>query len=877
VEERTVQLRRLEVRNIRSYEAGRVDFGPGTTLIVGDVGAGKTSLLYAIEMALFGVAEVDAAYLVRHGAAHAEVAVRFEDGEHRYDVSRRFRRIRRKGRETFESERITFREDGRETSYSATEVRQRVIELLGFPDNPNPQAHSDLWRWAIYVPQERMREILSAKTQERLETIRKALGVERYRTAAENAQDLGADLRASARHRRESAERLGHYDLEFAEATEAADRLRLERGELERNIARSSDELDRCRARVNEAERATRQLEADLREIASLRREEATDSSARIEHGRRSAERASEVERRRKERDDSRLESLELPARRASLASADADARRAREALDRHADGIRALAAARVELAGAERRSADAAARAARALADRDLARTESERAAGEGPAREPPAPTPATLAEIERKLAEARVREHAAVEHLAKTRTALAGIDELLARGICPTCHQSVRPEEFGAHQRDAADSLRRAEEDRRVLAGEIEGIEGERKARERFERAHDRWSEVEKRRESLRDALRRRETELEEAETARAEAERAVRSAKQRVTALEPEERETATLRRAVEETDAILSRERDAVQRATFAEERTRSADDALRSLAEEGARTERELAVLEARTTERGRRIAELLKQTAGAEELAGEARGSRSAVAVAEERLTGERAALVRADTRLDGELRRTATAERGRAERAALVAQATDLDLKAAWATGPFRLHLLAMEQELLAHAQATFDRAFQRYFASLVDDPALVARTDVGFTPEVMIDGEPTPAEALSGGERTALALAFRLALAAVVRSLGEVRLESLLLDEPTDGFSSEQVVRMGELLGELGLPQVIIVSHESQLAGIADRTVRVRKEDGRAILDAERADEPEPVVEAVVPRRTRAARHKDVGDAPK
>ena len=221
-----MQLRRLEVRNIRSYESGRVEFGPGTTLIVGDVGSGKTSLLYAIEMALFGVAEVDAPYLVRHGAPHAEVAVRFEDGDHRYDVSRRFRRIRRKGRESFESERITFREDGRETSYSATEVRQRVIELLGFPDNPNPQAHSDLWRWAIYVPQEKMREILSAKPQERLETIRKALGVERYRTAAENAQELSADLRGSARHRRESAERLAHHDLEFAEATEAADRLR---------------------------------------------------------------------------------------------------------------------------------------------------------------------------------------------------------------------------------------------------------------------------------------------------------------------------------------------------------------------------------------------------------------------------------------------------------------------------------------------------------------------------------------------------------------------------------------------------------------------------------------------------------------------------
>ena len=869
-----MQLRRLEVHNIRSYESGRVDFGPGTTLIVGDVGAGKTSLLYAIEMALFGVAEVDAAYLVRHGAAHAEVAVRFEDGEHRYDVGRRFRRLRRKGRDTFESERITFREDGQETSYSATEVRQRVIELLGFPDNPNPQAHSDLWRWAIYVPQERMREILSAKPQERLETIRKALGVERYRTAAENAQELGADLRASARHRRESAERLSHFDLEFADATEAADRLRLERAELERNIARSAAELEGCRGRVDEAERATRQLEADLREIDSLRREQSSDVATLAEHRRRAAERATEAARRQREQDDCRAESKELPSRQAALGNADAECRRAREALERHGEGIRALATARADLAGAERRSADAVARALRAGADREVARQELERAAGEGPAREPPAPTAATLGEIERRLAGARSREHDAVERLAKATTALAEIDELLAGGVCPRCHQPVRPQEFGTHRVEAADAARRAEEGRRELAREIETVESERKARERFERAHDRWSEVEKRRETLRDALRRRQAELDEAEAVRAEAGRAAVAATDRVAALEPEERETARLRGAVEEAETARGRAREAVERAALSEERARSADEALRSLAAEAERADRELAALERRQRERGDRIGELGGRTTAAEAIAASLREARSEALGAEQRLAGERAALVRADTRLDGEVRRAASAEKGRSERAALIAQATDLDLKAAWATGPFRLHVLAMEQELLAHAQATFDRAFARFFASLVDDPALVARTDVGFTPEVMIDGEPTPAEALSGGERTALALAFRLALATVVRSLGEVRLETLLLDEPTDGFSSEQVVRMGELLGELELPQVVIVSHESQLAGIADRTVRVRKEDGRALLEAERSDEPGPILEAAVPRRARSARPADAAD---
>ena len=99
------------------------------------------------------------------------------------------------------------------------------------------------------------------------------------------------------------------------------------------------------------------------------------------------------------------------------------------------------------------------------------------------------------------------------------------------------------------------------------------------------------------------------------------------------------------------------------------------------------------------------------------------------------------------------------------------------------------------------------------------------------------GFSPAVEIDGEWTPAEALSGGERTALALAFRLALGQVVRAAGRLKLETLILDEPTDGLFAEQVVRMGELLDGLGLPQVLLVSHEAQLTAIADRVVRVEK----------------------------------------
>lgn len=41
-----------------------------------------------------------------------------------------------------------------------------------------------------------------------------------------------------------------------------------------------------------------------------------------------------------------------------------------------------------------------------------------------------------------------------------------------------------------------------------------------------------------------------------------------------------------------------------------------------------------------------------------------------------------------------------------------------------------------------------------------------------------------------------------------------------------------------------MGDLLESLGVGQVILVSHEVQLAAAADRVVQVRKEDGVSVL---------------------------------
>jgi exonuclease SbcC len=56
-------------------------------------------------------------------------------------------------------------------------------------------------------------------------------------------------------------------------------------------------------------------------------------------------------------------------------------------------------------------------------------------------------------------------------------------------------------------------------------------------------------------------------------------------------------------------------------------------------------------------------------------------------------------------------------------------------------------------------------------------------------------------------------------------------------MRSNLLILDEPTDGFSKEQLGNVREVLEEVGSPQVIIVSHDKELESFADQIFKVEK----------------------------------------
>ena len=170
-------------------------------------------------------------------------------------------------------------------------------------------------------------------------------------------------------------------------------------------------------------------------------------------------------------------------------------------------------------------------------------------------------------------------------------------------------------------------------------------------------------------------------------------------------------------------------------------------------------------------------------------------------------------------------------------------------ARSTHLGKYHSWLSSFFRPTVKLIESQTLVQAAARFNEHFQRFFASLVEDPDMVVRVNEDFTPVFERQGFEQDYEALSGGERTSMALAYRFALNSVVRESIMAQPELVVLDEPTDGFSKEQVYKMRGLLEELDSRQVILVSHEKELESMADHIYRVEKRNGTSVVTAMRA----------------------------
>lgn len=266
---------RVWARNYRSHETLDLALPLGATAIVGDNGAGKSSIVNVVELALFGARSLEP-YLMEGGeATELELGVEFEHSREVYRVRRSFS-ARGRGKATLDFEWLAA--EGNEgippwkpvTRESAQATQAAIEETIGLT--------RETFRASAFLAQGDGAAFTEAQPRDRKRILAEVLGLQLYDQLLALAQ---RDRKAAQTELDFLAGRIGQVEAELAErqAVEVeVSTLHAESVFHEATLAEYEETLQDAAARVQEAreQRAEAQTARSAAEAAAaeLRRQE---------------------------------------------------------------------------------------------------------------------------------------------------------------------------------------------------------------------------------------------------------------------------------------------------------------------------------------------------------------------------------------------------------------------------------------------------------------------------------------------------------------------------------------------------------------------------------------------------------------------------
>jgi len=190
-----MKFKKLKISNIRSYNNQEIEFPDGSLLLAGEVGSGKTSILLAIEYALFGLQPGQrGSSLLRNEAEQGKVWLEIEIDGKTVIIERSLIRSSRAVVNDYSALTI----DGKKEEYSITELKTKILELLGYPQEFIKKTNL-LYRYTVYTPQEQMKQIILEDPEIRLNIIRHVFGIDKYKKIRENLMILLARMKENGK------------------------------------------------------------------------------------------------------------------------------------------------------------------------------------------------------------------------------------------------------------------------------------------------------------------------------------------------------------------------------------------------------------------------------------------------------------------------------------------------------------------------------------------------------------------------------------------------------------------------------------------------------------------------------------------------------
>jgi exonuclease SbcC len=251
----------VQLENIRSHIKSTVPFTRGFNCVVGGVGCGKSSVMYAIDFALFGDSIARSFdYLLREGSDFGKVTVQFSQNGNTYRITRGLRR-KGKGISQDVEQLKLYEEDTLIASIKTDAIAEQIKAITGLD--------KDLYREIVWFRQEHLKELLDAAPRDRQKRLDELFGLSDYETAWSNIAQYQRDY--------ETEKRIYEKDPDVSSIEKLSNEYNRSSEEfalLEMDLETSTQKLTIAKRTLEETEQKLKALEEKKLQIEELKRKE---------------------------------------------------------------------------------------------------------------------------------------------------------------------------------------------------------------------------------------------------------------------------------------------------------------------------------------------------------------------------------------------------------------------------------------------------------------------------------------------------------------------------------------------------------------------------------------------------------------------------
>ncbi|MFC1801266.1 AAA family ATPase [Nanoarchaeota archaeon] len=789
----------LRLKNIRSYTDQTIDFPEGSVLLSGDIGSGKSSILLAIEFALFGtdLDRLSGNALLRKGTNEGMVELKFKLNNQEITVQRNLK----KGKTTISQTAGCIVTNGIKKDGMPVELKHQLIEALGYPAELASKKRNFVFRYTVYTPQEDMKEILIDDQETRLDTLRKIFNIDKYKRIRENCQNFNKKLRSKKRELEIKIENLDELNQQLQEKNNTLNKNNTELNTLNPKIGTLTQEISQIKTQILETEEKIKQLQELKKQL------EVTEAQERVKFEQ-------------KQKDTEKIDQIKLQLQETQTSTS---LEQLQNQIDEDEKLINIVLEKKTSLTEKHR-----------ALNIR-INELQNEIETSNQKIRNLPEQKQ-RLEELKRKIQDIQDYKNKKQElenSLEKLNLALKeyeinkGNAQELKRKIlqfaqCPTCQQDVPKE----HKQKI-----NKEENEKILLYE-------KRMQECFDQRKQNQIQLEILKEKI-DQNFEHEKEYERLNVEIKNLEETNLHLQEKINEFETKKTQEQQFKQELEQTQKTnLEQKQEQIKKNKVLLENLKEKqrlETQLKELQEHDFEIDRDIRLLITQKTDLKLKIGmnekiedqyrEIKKQLEQKQDL--------------EKQLMMEKTRLTTEISNLQS-LINTITEEINKKNQ--IKQKVSKIKQTHNWLDTHFLNLMSNMEKHIMFKIHQEFNELFREWFDMLIEDENITAKLDDRFNPIIEQNGYEVSINHLSGGERTSIALAYRLALNKVVNDvISTIKTKDLLiLDEPTDGFSSEQLDKVRDVLEELGVKQTIIVSHENKVESFVDKVIKIHKREG-------------------------------------